>query len=189
MNFATYQHEVHIRGGYMAVKVQRFDARKAIEALVYIAGKTPQAGLHKIAKIFYFSDKLHLERFGSMVSNDVYIAMDNGPVPSRIYDYMKFAAGRSVPVSNAILAARDAVKVIGHNVFAIRQPDCDFLSNSEIQCIDETIAKYGRKTFGQLTDESHDSAWESVEQDAPIPMVEIIKTLPSSEQLLSYMKS
>lgn len=170
----------------MAVTVRRFDTKKAIEALTYIASKTPQPGFHNISKMFYFADKLHLERFGSMVSNDVYIAMENGPVPSRIYDFMKFAAGRSVTASNAIPSVREAISVTGYMVSPIRKPNCDYLSKSEISCIDEAIATHGRKSFGQLSDESHDSAWGSVPQDSPIPFVEIVKTLPSSDQLLSY---
>ena len=170
----------------MPVSVQRFDPRKAIEAIVYVASKTPAPGLHKIAKIFYFADKLHLERFGTLLSNDTYIAMDNGPVPSRIYDLMKFAGGRNVPAANAIASVRDALVVDGYNVHAARAADCDYLSQSEIECLDEVIASHGAKSFGQLTDESHDAAWSSVSQDSAIPLTEIIKTLPGSEDLLNH---
>lgn len=170
----------------MSVTVQRFDPRKAIEAIVYIAGKSPAPGFHKISKIFYFADKLHLERYGAMISDDVYIAMENGPVPSRIYDFMKFAAGRSVPAVNAIAAIRDAISVNNYTVKAKRNADCDYLSESELQCLDEIISSHGRKSFGQLTDESHDAAWNSVSEDSPIPVTEIIKTLPSSNELLNH---
>jgi len=170
----------------MPVTVQRFDPRKAIEAIVYIASKTPTPGFHKISKIFYFADKLHLERYGVMVSDDTYIAMDNGPVPSRIYDFMKFAAGRSVPAVNAIPYIRDSLSVNGYLVKAQRAPDCDYLSDSELQCLDEVIASHGRKSFGQLTDESHDDAWHSVPEDCAIPVTEIIRTLPSADELLNH---
>lgn len=173
----------------MPVTVKRFDAKKAIEALTYIASKTPQPGFHNISKMFYFADKLHLERFGSMISNDVYIAMENGPVPSRIYDFMKFAAGRSVSASNAIPAVREAISAKGYMVSPMRKANSEYLSKSELACIDEAIAKHGRKSFGQLSDESHDSAWGSVEQDAPIPFTEIVKTLPSADKLLEYYRS
>lgn len=170
----------------MPVKVQRFNPRKAIEAIVYIASKTPAPGFHKISKIFYFADKLHLERYGTMFSGDTYIAMDNGPVPSRIYDFMKFAAGRSVPASNAILSIRAALSVEGYTVKAKRKADPDYFSDSEIECLNEVIASHGRKSFGQLTDESHDAAWHSVPEDCPIPVKEIIATLPSSKELLIH---
>lgn len=170
----------------MSVSVQRFDPRKAIEAIVYIASETPAPGFHKISKILYFADKLHLERYGAMISNDVYIAMDNGPVPSRIYDFMKFAAGRSVPAVNAIAAIAEAIVVNGYTVKALRNADCDYLSQSELQCLDQIIASHGRKSFGELTDESHDAAWHSVAEDSPIPVTEIIKTLPGSPELLDH---
>lgn len=170
----------------MPVTVKRFNPRKAIEAIVYIASRTPAPGFHKVSKIFYFADKLHLERYGSMFSGDTYIAMDNGPVPSRIYDFMKFAAGRSVPAVNAIPAVREAISVDGYTLKAKRQPDADYFSESELECINEIIASHGRKSFGQLTDESHDAAWHSVPEDCPIPVREIIGTLPSSEELLAH---
>ncbi|WP_426320475.1 Panacea domain-containing protein [Pseudoduganella sp. R-43] len=174
----------------MPVTAHRFNSRKVLEAIVYIASKTPAPGFHKISKIFYFADKLHLERYGSMFSGDTYIAMDNGPVPSHIYDFMKYAGGKNVALpfaSEKVKAAlKESLGVSGYHVSAKRAPDCDYLSDSEIACLDEIIASHGRKTFGQLTDESHDSAWGSVAQDAPIPPSEIIKTLPSSGELLDH---
>ncbi|NHZ78027.1 DUF4065 domain-containing protein [Massilia sp. CCM 8695] len=170
----------------MPVTVQRFDPLKAIEAIVYIASKSPAPGFHKISKIFYFADKLHLERYGCTLSGDTYIAMDNGPVPSRIYDFMKFAGGRSVPVANAIPAIMNALTVQGHSVIAKRHADGDYLSQSEVECLDEIIATHGGKSFDQLTEESHDPAWRSVPENCPIPLTEIIKTLPGAADLLDH---
>ncbi len=170
----------------MPVTVQRFDPRKVIEAIIYIASKAPQPGFHKISKIFYFTDKLHLERYGRFVSGDTYIAMDNGPVPSRIYDFMKYAAGKAVPALNALPIVKEALAVDGYIVQAKRAPNMDFISQSELECLDSIIMSHGSKSFGQLTDESHDSAWHSVAADAQIPEQEIIKTLPSATQLLEH---
>jgi uncharacterized phage-associated protein len=172
----------------MAVTVKNFDPRKALEAIVYVASKTPQPGFHKISKIFYFADKLHLDRYGSLLSDDAYVAMENGPVPSRIYDFMKYVAGREDGVRqyNRLAFLREAFEVNGYIVRAKRAPNLDYFSQSELECLDEIIASHGRKTFGQLTDESHDDAWNSVPENAQIPVTEIIKTLPCSKELLEH---
>ena len=49
--------------------------------------------VHAALKIRYFSDKLHLSRFGSLGSGDEYVAMKFGPVASNTYNLIKAARG------------------------------------------------------------------------------------------------
>lgn len=175
----------------MVIAIQRFNKEKALEAIVYIASNSPYPTYHKISKVLYFADKIHLERYGCLLSEDTYRAMDNGPVPSHIYNMMKFAAGRSdVLVSDTFPEIKQAMHVEGRcTVKANRAPNLDYLSASEVECLDESIRLHGRKSFGQLTDESHDAAWESVGENELIPVQEIINTLPNAQEVAAYYVS
>lgn len=170
----------------MAMTIQNVDRVKLLEAILYIASKVSYPTFHKISKMFWFADKLHLERYGFVVSADTYHAMKNGPVPSHIYNIMKFAAGKeNIPASDKIPAAREAmsVKSDGWTVVPKRDSNVDFLSESEIECLEDAIREHGSKSFDQLSDETHDAAWESVGRNAAIPFSAIVKTLPNAAEI------
>lgn len=174
----------------MATTVQSLDVSKILEAIVFVASKVQDPTFHKISKMFWFADKLHLQRYGFAVSDDTYIAMNDGPVPSRIYDILKLArSGHGVVVGIDSTSIKTAIAVLGdgRTVAVKRQPNLDFLSESEIECLVDAIAEHGKKSFGQLSDETHDSAWKSVPRNVAIPFREIVKTLPNAEQLESFL--
>lgn len=174
----------------MTVTIQSFNVAKVLEAIVLVASKVPEPTLHKISKMFYFADKLHLERYGCMLSEDAYHAMEYGPVPSHIYNIMKFAGGaENLPGIDKFPAIRDAMtlKADRRTVSVSRDPNFDLLSESEVECLIDAIAAHGHKSFGRLSDETHDSAWKSVAENDVIPLKEIVNTLPNGTEVAGYL--
>lgn len=174
----------------MVTTIQSMDMEKILEAMMFVACKVPEPTFHKISKMFWFADKLHLERYGFALSDDTYHAMKNGPVPSRIYDVMKLAAGKTNFVPGVDTnAVRQAMGVAndGCTVVVKRDPNVDYLSEAEMECLQDAMAEHGHKSFKQLSDETHDAAWKSVPENAAIPFKEIVKTLPNAEELESFL--
>lgn len=174
----------------MAAVNYQMDMEKVLEAIAFVASKVPEPTFHKISKMFWYADKLHLERYGFALSDDTYHAMENGPVPSCIYDIMKLAAGKirnMQGVDSSVVKDIIGVKTDGKTVFVKRNPNLDFLSEAEIECLNDAMTEHGCKSFGQLSRETHDSAWSSVPLNAPIPFKEIVKTLPNAEELESFL--
>lgn len=172
----------------MSVHIKHFDRDKALEAILFIAKSLNTPTFHCISNMFYLSDKLHLQEYGRMICGDRYIAMENGPVPSAIYDMMKVAAKRrSIDVDwDEII--QDALDVRhGRELIAKRDCDLDMLAESEVECIQKTIAEYGNKSFGQLTDITHDSAWHATDDNQTIPMESIVATLPNAAEVAGYL--
>ena len=61
-----------------------FDYRKATQALNYFAGQEgDQINKMKVLKLLYFVDRYHIRKYGRLVTNDNYLAMQHGPVPPR----------------------------------------------------------------------------------------------------------
>jgi uncharacterized phage-associated protein len=60
-----------------------FNYKKSTQALNYFALKEGgQINKMKVLKLIYFADRYHLRKYGRLITNDNYVAMKHGPVPS-----------------------------------------------------------------------------------------------------------
>ncbi len=170
-------------GGRMDWGVFRYD--KAIEVLLYILSKDCR-NMYNVLKVAYFADKEHMRRVGSTICKDRYIAMRQGPVPSGMYDLCK--AVRNSGKNN--FGVSDAVKARDpYDFVPLREPDMDFLSDVDIQCLDESIEKYGQMPFGRLKDLSHaEPEYKTAGENDEISFVEFVKSVDENGELLSYLK-
>jgi uncharacterized phage-associated protein len=174
----------------MAVHIRHFDRNKALEIIIFIAKKLKEPTLHSISKMTYLADKLHLDQYGRMMCGDKYIAMEYGPVPSAIYDMMKVADKRKSIDIDWDEKIAEAIEVLkGRYVIPKREYDKNLLSDSEIECISETISNYGDKSFGELTDITHDSAWKSCDQNETISLNAIVNSLQNASSVSDYLYS
>lgn len=139
-----------------------FDRQSAIETILYLASHSKKPTFHRISKLLYFADRDHLSRYGRLICGDHYVAMKHGPVPSGVYDILKYIQGTG---TNAFPEAKDAFTIHDiYRVVALRQPDLEWLSDSDIECLDRSIAEYGEKSFDELTDISHATvAWQEAD--------------------------
>ncbi len=160
----------------------KFDAQKAYEIIIYFANRCKITDYYNILKYLYLADKLHLERYGRFISGDIHYAMKFGPVPSKTYDIIK-------NVKNG-LDLNCGFMVSGFKIEPNRDANIDYLSETDIECLDEIINKYGECNFENIHDESLDDAYEEyfVEGTSTlIPLKAIIKTLPNSDELIEYL--
>lgn len=160
----------------------RFDSEKAIEMILYVAARLPQPSRFYIAKIFYFADQQHLNDYGRFLCDDQYVAMKNGPVPSNIYDILKGVAGEARATDHA----KASLSVEGRTVTGLRAPMLDQLSPSEIECLDAAIATYGACKFGELSEKSHDSAWQSADENDFISVEDLLNLTQKPAQTREY---
>jgi uncharacterized phage-associated protein len=65
-----------------------FNDAKAVEVLAFIASEWDGISPFYVSKVLFFAEKWHLNKYGRPVIGDTYIAMDEGPVPSAIRDYI-----------------------------------------------------------------------------------------------------
>jgi len=166
----------------------KFDARKAIEIILYIANKVKEPTFHRISKLFYFADKKHLEYYGRLICDDEYVAMKHGPVPSEVYDILKSVRGDGT--SDFQHQAKNAFQVREkYLVKPSRKADVNLLSESEEECINAAIEEYGTLSFQELTEKSHDKAWEAADDNDIISVKDIASTLSNSKELLKHLRN
>lgn len=167
-----------------------FDKDVAMQAVLYAAKESKdRKDMHRIFKILYFADREHLSRYGRSITGDVYIAMSYGPVPSKIDDIFKAVRGDSFFSTYA-----DDLKKCFHfvNKFVIApdcDPDMDYLSETDVECLDFAIAKCSGKSFGELTEMSHDIAWNNTKRDREISVKDILRENSETEEYADYISS
>jgi uncharacterized phage-associated protein len=170
----------------MPSSLPAFDADKALEAIAYIAD---QAGtdLYVTLKLIYLADKLHLERYGRFIFGDWYAALEYGPVASHSYDIMKHARGDR-PVSLA-KHARDVLRVdpTTNAISLLRAPNLDELSQSDIECLDEAVQKYGRLGFGEIKRLTHDEAYNATARNGEMSLEAIASTTRRAAELIQHL--
>jgi uncharacterized phage-associated protein len=132
-----------------------FDEKKAVSALLYLAGKKGAIDLYALVKIIYFADKAHLKKWGRTITGDQYVRMDHGPVPNAIYDIIKSARGDNDWRSDL----KSILQVENNMVAPLVEPDLDEFSESDIEELDRAFESYAHKSFSQLKHDSHDSVY------------------------------
>jgi uncharacterized phage-associated protein len=168
--------------------VQEFDEKVALEAVLYLATESAAPTFHHIVKLLYFADRLHLKRYGRLIAGDRYIAMKHGPVPSAIYDMLKAMRDGVWQFSYPELDAAFAVEG-NHRIVPQRPPDLEWLSESELRCMDDALRKYDRLSFHRLTQLSHDQAWKSADENDEISLEALVRSLDNAEGLLQHLKN
>ena len=163
-----------------------FDENKTIQAILYIITKLKRKDLHKIFKILYFSDREHLSEYGRTITGDRYIAMNDGPVPSNLYDIFKSVRGDGYFKDNGKFGAY--FSVIGNDLIkANKEPELKKLSQTDISCIDHSLQLYGDMSWDEIREKSHDYAWRSTTINRPIQFEDIIRETGGDDEYVNYI--
>ena len=164
----------------------RFDPEKALEVILYIAGKAKTPDIYHIQKILYFADLEHLEDYGRFICGDSYIAMSDGPVPSGVYDIIKDVRSERHPFYD--VEAKEAFAVDGYKIVPKRDADISFFSKSDLRCLNDSITEHESLSFGELKSKSHDAAYETADMNGEISIYEIAKNLKDSSALIELLE-
>jgi uncharacterized phage-associated protein len=128
---------------------------KVLKAMVlYVLNNVPDKciGKHELFKILYFASQKHLVKYGDVMIDDFY-AFQYGPVPSALSHYLKGS-------KNEIMSSILVDSVSKYILSPLEEPDMRYLSKIDVQCLDESIHENSGLNFRDLTQKSHDSAWD-----------------------------
>ena len=123
-----------------------YNSEKATQAVLWFlqAGKGLMDKL-QLVKLFFYADREHLARYGRPIIGGTYYAMPNGPVCSELLDDINKSSDGS---STFILK--------GHELTANGMPDKDWLSESDLDILDEIYRQYGHIDRFKLRDMTHE---------------------------------
>ena len=164
-----------------------FDKFKVINVILYVIDKYGEkTDMHKLFKTLYFADQEHLSKYGRTITKDTYIAMQFGPVPSKIDDILKAVRGDSFFEAGDLT---DYFEFINHYIVKSKKKcNTDYLSKSDIECLDNSISICRDKSFEELTMLSHGYAWNSTAKGASMDYADILAEDGDSEEYIDYIK-
>lgn len=164
----------------------KFNKEKATQSILYVANKLERRDLHKIFKILYFAERKHMHDWGRPIIGDTYIAMDAGPVPSRVYDILKIVRGDSYMSDTEGLKNLFAIEDWMY-VVPLQNADINKLSKTDIDALDWSVRTYGSLSYDEIKEKSHDIAWRSTAKDYAISWEAIAREAGLDGQDIRYI--
>ena len=146
----------------------KLNFEKAIEAIVWLAKQNPGIDIYHISKAVFFADKLHINRYARPIFGDTYFCAPYGPLPSGIHNLLSKDSWTN-PLHLAELERSVEIKGRYKKTKAKRDPDMDFFSGTDVECLKEGLEKVEGLSFEDLYNITHDEKcyYEST-QNLPI---------------------
>jgi hypothetical protein len=146
----------------------------------------------------YFAQKDFLLSYGKVLCPDTFKARKYGPVPTLSDKVIKNVENHEPIRGKAdIKAFANSIRVDANQlVFGTQEPDTDYLSIKERECLDKWI-KYCRDkdSLNELSPESHDQAYDTAwraYQDDPqkgeMTNIEIARAGGASDKMVAYIR-
>lgn len=168
--------------------------KKIKAVLLYIMQSFPNGVDYiKLFKILYFAQQDHLVKYGKVIVDESFKALKHGPVPTYTYKALQVAEGK--PLDGDFKDFLSDIEIRDKKVYTTAIPDMDYISGANKKCLDTSIEKYQDKDPYDLSDMSHDSAWEEANariKDDPqknfITIIDIARAGKATETMVDYIR-
>lgn len=142
------------------------DTRKIIQALAYLAYKSPGHILDnmKAYKLLWLADRYHLRQYGRTVTGDEYHALPHGVVPS---DAKCLLERQATKLQNPTGAFDEYIQTLPNHCYKAVKPAYDgVFSETDMRALDIVWEKFGSLSPLELSELSHQfPEWKHYEND------------------------
>ncbi|GHT47367.1 hypothetical protein AGMMS49965_25390 [Bacteroidia bacterium] len=174
----------------------RDEILKIKATLLYILAKFPE-GLDfiKLFKIMYFAQQEHLVKYARGVVDDSFYALRHGPVPSFTYKAIQIGQGKIEKTSSDMDVIIAAIVINNDKLSANAVADMEYLSISDVKCLDSAVSRCKDVDSYALSDLSHDKAWKKAikrAQDDPeknrMTLIDIAKAGKANRDVIATIR-
>ena len=138
---------------------------KRMEALLYVVVRVVDR--RNVLVALYYADRLHLERYGRKVCDGRYRVTQTGVVSDE---------------------AALALSGLPHKA-APRDPDMSYLSETDVECLDDSIRQYGTLSLNRLRQLALDEGLCAGKSSGDeVPLGDIIRDLPNAGEVMEYLE-
>lgn len=171
-------------------------------AVLYILKQIPEGVdyIH-LFKMMYFAQQEHLVRYAMPIVDDSFMARKHGPVAALTYKVLRGVEGKVVLFDEQLQDFAHSLIVStedGHQVVKAADEsvcDMDELSQSNVKILDKWIEKCKDINSFDLSDLSHDEAWETAKaktdltgEDTKITLYDMAKAAGANEVMLNVIR-
>lgn len=164
-----------------------FNLDKSLQAVLYVANKLNRKDFHKVFKVLYFADMEHLSDYGRPITGDTYIAMKDGPVPSKIYNIFKTVRGDESQTNGRDRFIQLFTVKNDHFIEPLRKADTSILSESDMEALDNALSECGDLSWNDIRNKSHAYAWNATERNKAISIEDILREKGDDAGYISYV--
>ena len=160
----------------MKAPVYRLDRDKLIKVVHYVcANCSPEElGSVKLHRILYFSDMLHFLSTGEPLTGVEYRKQQFGPTAR----HLAWAVNELAAQGKLKIEQRDYFGFSKTDYIAVQQPGPGSLSNHAVQILNDVIAFVCSRSAKEISELSHDAAWQAAEIGEVIPYHAALGLLP-----------
>ena len=171
------------------------DILKIKAVLLYIIQNSndDRHDVYSIVKTAYYAQQIHFAKWALPIYKDKIAALPFGPVPSTIYDILKVSRGEigierfynGIPIN----LATEAIGFKYESFIAKEDVDMNVLSVSEIECLNEAIAKVASMNFAEIKKDTHGQEWQRAFNDSCHIMnnIAIAKEGGADDSIIDYL--
>ena len=176
----------------MIMAMTRFDKEKLVEIVLYVLNKKGGLDYYSLIKTLYFAELDHLAKWGRRITADDVCAMPYGPVLSHLLNAIK-NDGKDKELADMLHNVFQAPKNDAPYVLLpLREADEDYLSESEKEALDKSIAENSSLSFSQLMSKSHDEVWKKYFENGTgrkvIPTTALADAAHASDVMKEYIR-
>lgn len=140
--------------------IEKFKLKNAYNAILYIVREIGETDITRILYLMYFADKYSLINYARTITNDTYFAL-NGV----------FGIGTCRILFN----------------ITDTEPNMDYLSMSDIKCLEYAIKKYGECSTEELIEKSKGYAYNHTTQGCIVALEDIMKEENCDKEYIEYV--
>lgn len=171
----------------------RVSSQKALEVILYLAGKRGKLDFYHIAKILFYADKYHLNMYGRPIVGDTYTAMPHGPVPQVVYNILKSDEIEYQSLEDCLGTTNDPSPFDVRErywVYPSRAADINLLSVSDIEALELAYNEHVGKSFRELEKLTHSERayLAAVDGDARLDYCDMIDESDGAEAKIADIK-
>jgi hypothetical protein len=117
---------------------QDYQAQKVKEVMLYILNKAGDTGYFRLMKTMFCADRQNLLKWGDQITELDYFARKHGPVPTSVHDgLLSVYQGTESEFSDILTVCGNFMMV-----HPLREPNLDYLSETDKESIDKAIDEY-----------------------------------------------
>lgn len=168
---------------------------KAVLLYIIKNSSDDKRDVYCIVKAAYYAQQLHFAKWGLPIYKDKICALPFGPVPSVMYDILKLSRGEVHEQAYLRRIGVDGIaKAIGweyESYYAKEDPDMDYLSASDVECLDEAISKVAKMSFSEIKDDTHGAEWNRAyfhTQNKVMDNLNIAREADASDEVVHYLQ-